>query len=414
VRVLVVSQYFWPENFRVNELTASLVERGHEVTVLTGLPNYPEGKVFEEFVEQPSRYADFRGANVLRVPMMPRGSGPLRLVLNYVSFALSASLLGPVRLRGRRFDMIFVFETSPVTVGIPSSLLRAWFRAPVVFWVLDQWPETLQAVGVVRSPRILRLVGSLVRWIYGRCDLVLSQSKSLIPLIRAYCDGQDKVRYFPNWTDLESVHAVVEPAAEIPRAPGVFTVLYAGNIGDAQDFPAVLRAVELLRDDPGIRWIIVGEGRAADWLSDEIDSRGLSGRVLLPGRFPPERMAAVYRHADALLVSLRADPLFAMTVPGKLQTYLGVGLPVVAMLDGEGGDIVREAGAGIACAAGDSVGLADAVRRLAAMAPEERGDIGRRARAYSLQEFDRRRLIDRLEGWFEELAPRAPDLMVRK
>ena len=409
MRVLVLSQYFWPENFRVNELTESLVRRGHLVTVLTGVPNYPEGRVFEDFARDPSSYSEYQGARVIRVPMLTRGKGALRLVLNYASFAACASLLGPSRLRGCEFDVIFVFETSPVTVGIPSSVLRYLRRTPVVFWVLDQWPETLEAVGVVRSKRILGLVGRLVRWIYARCDLVLSQSKGLIPRIQGYCDRPEKVRYFPNWSDLLPGHDAVEPAAEIPVAPGVFTVLYAGNIGEAQDFPAVLQAADLLANNPRIRWVIVGSGRMADWVTEEIARRGLQERIVMAGRFPPERMASIYPHADALLVCLRRDPLFAMTVPGKLQTYLGVGLPVVGMLDGEGGAIIREAGAGFACAAGDSAGLADAVGKLASMGPEQRSEMGRRARDYSRREFDKERLMDRLETLFVEVvSPRAP------
>jgi colanic acid biosynthesis glycosyl transferase WcaI len=151
MRILVISQYFWPENFRINDLVAELVSRGHQVTVLTGLPNYPDGKVFQEYSDNPQLYSNYKGADVVRVPMMPRGDGGLKLILNYLTFAASASILGVWKLRGRKFDAIFAYEPSPITVGLPASLMRTVKQAPLVFWVLDLWPETLQAIGVVRS-----------------------------------------------------------------------------------------------------------------------------------------------------------------------------------------------------------------------------------------------------------------------
>ena len=187
MRLLIVSQYFWPENFRVNDLVAELVARGHDVTVLTGLPNYPTGKVFPEFKSARARFMEFEGAKVVRVPLWPRGRGRLSLVVNYASFAMSASVLGSWRLRGLKFDAIFAYEPSPVTVGIPAAVLRALKRAPVAFWVLDLWPETLQALGILRSSWGLSLVGRLVSFVYGRCDLILAQSRSFIPEIARYC-----------------------------------------------------------------------------------------------------------------------------------------------------------------------------------------------------------------------------------
>ena len=163
MRLLVVSQYFWPENFRVNDLVSALRARGHEVTVLTGLPNYPEGSVFPAFLRDPGAYESFEGAAIVRVPIVARGRGSPRLALNYLSFAVAASVLGPWRLRGRAFDAIFVFQASPVTAALPALVLRRLRGAPVLMWILDLWPETLAAVGVVRSPRLLASVGTHTR-----------------------------------------------------------------------------------------------------------------------------------------------------------------------------------------------------------------------------------------------------------
>ncbi|TXC88847.1 glycosyltransferase family 4 protein [Paraburkholderia azotifigens] len=399
MRLLVVTQYFWPENFRINDLVAELVRRGHEVTVLTGLPNYPEGSVLPQFRDDPDAYSRYEGAEVIRVPMRPRGHGGLSLMMNYFSFAASASLLGMWKLRGRKFDVVFAYEPSPITVGLPAALMRAVKRAPMAFWVLDLWPETLQAIGVVRSGVLLRLVGKLVAFIYKRCDLILAQSRSFIPQIRKYAGSDRRVEYFPSWAEsLFDLERVV-PAEEVAAQPGSFNVMFAGNIGDAQDFPAILAAAESLKEHSHIRWLIVGDGRMGSWVAEEIERRGLQHCVLMLGRHPVERMASFFKHADALLVSLKDEPIFSMTIPGKLQSYLAAGVPVVAMLNGEGAEVVRNSAAGLTCAAGDHAALASGVLELSRMTVEERALMGQNARAISAQEFDRDTLIRRLEDW---------------
>lgn len=397
MRILVVSQYFWPENFRINDLVKEWFQRGHEVTVLTGIPNYPAGKVFDAYQAQPSAFATYEGAEVVRVPMLTRGTGGLRLMLNYLSFVVGGSIFGPWRLRGKPADVIFVFEPSPVTVGLPAVWLGKIKKAPVVFWALDLWPETLAAIGVVRSPRVLGWVGHLVRYIYNRCTLVLGQSRSFLGSIARYCDDKAKIRYFPSWAEGVFMDGNVKPAPEVPEWAEGFTVVFAGNIGEAQDMPAVLHAAEQLKDNASIRWVIVGDGRKSGWLQAEVARRGLDKQVLLPGRFTVERMPSFYAHADALLVSLKRDPVFSMTIPGKVQSYLMAGIPLLGMLDGEGAAVIRDAQAGLTCEAGDGAGLAQAVLALAAMPAAEKKQMGLNGRVYAQQEFGRAQLMDRLE-----------------
>ncbi|MDO9197158.1 glycosyltransferase family 4 protein [Rhodoferax sp.] len=403
MRLLVVSQYFWPENFRINDLVAELVRRGHQVTVLTGLPNYPDGKVFQGFRDAPTRYSHYEGAEVIRVPLMPRGQGGLRLMLNYLTFAVSASIIGLWKLSGRQFDAILAYEPSPITVGLPAAAMRAVKQAPLAFWVLDLWPETLQAIGVVRSRALLQALGKLVTFIYKRCDLILAQSKSFIPQIQKYAGTNSRVVYFPNWAEsvFDMQHAV--PAAEVPLKPGSFNVMFAGNIGDAQDFPAILAAAQSLKSHAHIRWLLVGDGRMARWVADEIKRRNLQDRVLMLGRHPVERMPSFFKHASALLVSLKDEPIFSMTIPGKLQSYLAAGIPVVAMLNGEGAEVVENSRSGLTCAAGDHAGLAAAVLKLSEMTDEERDTMGRNGLDVSVREFDRGTLINQLEEWMGQL-----------
>ncbi len=404
MRVLVVSQYFWPEVFRVNEVVSELTARGHEVTVLTGRPNYPDGEVFADFRARPADFSRYAGAQVLRVPLRPRGKGSLRLVLNYWSFVFWGCLLGPWLLRGRRFDAIFCFETSPITSALPAVMLRRIKRAPLLLWVLDLWPDTLSAVGMVRSERMLGWVGRLVAFIYKRCDLILGQSKGFFPAIEKWSRAPEKSRYFPQWAEdtFERMDETVACAPEVSAQRGGFNVMFAGNIGDAQDFPAILDAAERLREHKDIRWLIVGDGRAAPQLRADIERRGLGESVRLLGRHPIERMPAFFRGAHALLVSLKADPVFAMTIPGKVQAYLATGIPLLAMLDGEGARVIEEAGAGLVGPAGNGAVLAENVLRMSGLGTPQRQAMGARAREYVQRHFNRARLIDQLEQWLAE------------
>lgn len=405
MRLLVVSQYFWPEPFRVNDLVTELVRRGHEITVLTGTPNYPEGLTYPEFARDPARFASYAGAEVVRVPLVPRGSGSVQLGLNYLSFVATGITLGLWRLRGRHFDAIIAIQLSPVTAALPALALRRLKRAPLLMWVLDLWPESLAAVGVVRSPRVLGWVGALVGFIYKRCDRVLVQSRSFVANVERYSGDTTRIRYFPGWAE----PIFDGPLADVPAAPEVapyrstFNVLFAGNIGDAQDFPAILDAAHALRDEPLLRWLIVGDGRAAPWVRDEIAARGLTDNVVLLGRHPIERMPSFFRAASVLLVALKKDPIFAMTIPGKVQSYLATGLPIVGMLDGEGAAVIEQAGAGLVCAAGAGQQLAERVRALMAMPAAERAAMGERGRRYCEQEFSRAGLVTALTTWADEL-----------
>lgn len=403
MRILVVSQYFWPEDFRINELVAELSGRGHEITVLTGKPNYPDGNVFAEFAKDPKRFASYAGARVVRVPMRLRGRGSASLLLNYLSFAASATCVGIFRLRGQRFDAIFVSQYSPVLVGIPAIVLRRLKRLPLAFWILDLWPESLSAVGAVKSKAVLRLVGRLVSFIYAHCDIILTPSRSMIPQIATYCDPQKRIEYFPNWTESGYVDAAAEVAAEVPLRSESFDVMFAGNIGEAQDFPTILDAAEQLKERADIRWLVVGDGRMAPWVRAEIARRGLEDSVVMLGRFPAERMPSFFRHADALLVSLKADPVFTLTSPGKIQSYLAFGRPVLAMLDGEGAAVIEEARAGLTSPAGDAGRLASNVLRLAALSLQERAALGTNGATYAQREFTRSAVVDRLETWLGDI-----------
>lgn len=407
MRLLIVTQYFWPENFRVNDLVGALVERGHAVTVLTGVPNYPEGRVYPAFVDAPAAYDVYRGAEIVRAPLLPRGQGSLRLILNYLSFVVTGTLVGLTRLRGRRFDGIVVYQPSPITSALPALAVARVQGAPVLLWTLDLWPDTLEAIGAVRSPRVLRLVGRLVSFIYRRCALILGQSRGFQQNVARYAGSAQRFRYFPQWSEslFDDGEAEGKIAPEAAQFATTFNLLFAGNIGDAQDFPSILEAADRLRDRPDIQWLLLGDGRAAAWVRDEIARRGLGDTVHMLGRHPLERMPEFFAAASALLVTLKTDPVFALTIPGKVQTYLAAGLPILGMLDGAGAQVIQEAEAGLTCASADADGLARNVLHLVQLSVAQRAEMGARGRAFARREFDRDALLSQLETWVTEVAP---------
>jgi len=404
MKVLIVSQYFWPETFRINDLAEGLIERGHEVTVLTGIPNYPHGKFYPGYGFFKKLREDYKGVKVIRVPLIPRGDGGgKQLAINYLSFALLASIFAPIMCY-RKYDLIFVCQLSPATVGIPAIVLKMLKQIPIIFWIQDLWPESLSASGAVKSEKILNCVQKLVRFIYKHCDRILIQSPAFAPLVESQGVSSGRITYFPN--SVEKLYVPIPKQSrleEMAELPSGFRVMFAGNIGAAQDFPTILAAANILRDYDEIHWLILGDGRVRPWLESEIQKAELKDKMHLLGRFPIEAMPSFFSMADAMLVTLKDEPIFSLTIPSKIQSYLACGRPIVAALDGEGGRVIVESGAGFASPPEDADALAQSVLTMYRMPKEEREAMGKRGKAYCEENFEREMLIDRLEGWMREL-----------
>jgi glycosyltransferase involved in cell wall biosynthesis len=397
MKVLLLSQHFWPESFRINEVAQSLVEQGCEVTVLTGKPNYPEGQVFPGYRAGGVQRERHQGYEIVRVPLLPRGAGGARkLVLNYLSFLASASLLGPWALRGQRFDVIFVYGTSPILQAIAAIVLKWLKRAALVTWVQDLWPDSLQITGFVKNPRLLAAVAVVVRWIYRRSDLLLVQSEAFVAPVQRMA-GATPVAVHHNPGERAPAAAV---DTTLRLRPGCFNIVFAGNLGTVQALETVLDAAELLGPASGIRWVIIGSGARGTWLAEQVRARGLD-QVELPGRFEPAQMPAIFAQADALLVSLIGGEAMSQTIPSKIQAYLAAGRPVLASMDGEGARVVNESGAGISCPAQDAAALALAARRLQAMTAAERQAMGQAGQRYFDDNFEPARLARALLAQFE-------------
>ena len=408
MRILIVTQYFWPENFRINDVALGLRERGHEVTVYTGKPNYPDGRIFPGYGLLTRSRDSYQGIPVIRVPLVPRGAGGrLRLALNYLSFALLASLLAPARCRGG-FDVILVYEPSPITIGIPAIVLGVLKKAPLLLWVQDLWPESLSATAAVRSPWVLKVVERVVRGIYRRCARILVQSRAFAePITRLGIDAR-RIVYLPN--SAEALYRPTQAADAVAQAselPAGFRVMFAGNIGAAQDFETIVSAAERLKSLPDIQWLIIGDGRMLPWVTSEVARRGLQHTVHLLGRHPVEAMPGFFACADAMLVTLKRDPIFAMTIPTKLQSYLASARPIIAALDGEGARIVAEAQAGLACPPENPAALAETVLAMQRLTPDARAAMALRGRTYFEAHFERETLLTRLDGCMKDAAMEA-------
>ena len=404
MHILVVTQYFWPENFRINDLVSGLIERGHSVTVLTAIPNYPEGTFFSGYGFFKNNSQNYLGAKIVRVPIVPRGKGGgFNLALNYLSFVVSACLLAPFRCK-ETYDVIFIFEPSPVTVALPALLLKKLFKIPVMFWVQDLWPESLAATGAVTSKRILANVAQIVKFIYRRCDKILITSQSFLESIERHSGTSEKTAFFPQSAEdaFQPIAGTVQVDALAP-VPSGFWVMFAGNIGAAQDFGTLLAAAEALKSYHDIHWLIVGDGRMRAWAESAADARGLKDKIHFLGRHPLESMPAFFSRADALLVTLKKEPIFALTIPAKIQSYLACGRPVIAALDGEGARIINDAGAGFTCPAEDSDSFAQVVLKMYETPKAEREQMGMSGRIYYEANFDRDMLLDKLVSWMEEL-----------
>ena len=401
MKILIVSQYYWPESFRITELVHSLRDKGYEVAVLTGQPNYPDGRVFPGYSAAGiGKQVHVDGYDIFRVPLVPRGkAGSIRLTINYLSFVLFGSILGPWLLRGREFDVIFVFGTSPILQAIPAIVLKPIKRAKLVLWVQDLWPQSLEVTGHIKNKTILRLVSGLVRWIYGRSDLLLGQSRAFIDALRPMA-GTVPVKYHPNPADLSFADkADVPPPYRLK--PG-FNIVIAGNLGSAQAPETLVEAARLLGPDSGIRIVLFGSGSRWDWVRAEAERLGLDN-IEFAGRFPPETMPSLLAQASAGMVMLGKGEILTQTIPSKVPTYMAAGLPIIGSINGEGARVIAESGAGVATPAEDAAALADAMRKIRSLSDGERLAMGQAGAAYCAANFAPDRLVANLIGHFNVL-----------
>lgn len=399
MKILFISQYFYPETFKGNDIVFDFVKRGHEVTVLTGKPNYPEGKFYKGYGFFKKNNEVIHGAKIIRTPIYPRKNGKsIHLILNYISFVFFSYFTCVFRIRDK-YDLIFVQQLSPVTMALPGLWLKKKQNIPLYLWVLDLWPESILAASNFKNPIIIKHIGNLVAKIYNQSDVILISSKYFEKSIKNKLINQNKeVLYFPNWAEDVFTKSYLQNSSVIPDLPNGFNIMFAGNVGESQDFGTIIKAAELTLSED-INWIIVGEGRKIDWIKEQIQLRQLNN-VFLLGRHAIESMPGFFNKADVMLVSLKDEPVFSLTVPAKIQAYMASSKIILGSLNGEGNVIINESGCGYAVNAGNPELLSDKAVLLKNLPKNKIIEMQMKSKQYYEYNFSKKTLFDNLENNF--------------
>lgn len=388
MKILVVCQYYYPEPFRITDICEEMVKRGHEVTVVTGEPNYPEGEIYKGYENHQKSDEVINGVTVHRCPIIPRKTGTLYRFLNYYSYPLKAGkyVRKLMASDGKPFDVVFVNQLSPVMMAEPAIKYRKKHGTPIVMYCLDLWPESLVAGGIKRDSVVYRVFHRVSKRIYRSMDKILITSKSFKEYIEDHFAVESKrIDYLPQYAE--------GLFKELPfKKPGEkIDLVFAGNIGEAQSVETIIRAAEKLKDKP-VRFHIVGGGTDLERLkklAEDLEN------VVFYGRRPLDEMPKYYAMADAMLITLKADPVLSLTLPGKVQSYMAVGKPIIGAIDGETARIITEAECGYCSQAEDVGGLVNNI--LSFIENKARNQFGLNSHRYFEHHFTKEAFIERLE-----------------
>lgn len=388
MKVCIFTNHFYPEDFKVNDISFELAKLGHDITVLTAIPDYPKGKYYEGYSLFRRRRETVNGVNVIRLPIIPRGKGgAVRLVLNYISYYFCLSIFTFFHSFKHKYDKIFVHLTSPFYIGVCARKMSKRQKIPLIFWVLDLWPESLISAGGISNPLIIKPQIKMVQKVYNQCTKILISSKGFEKSICAKGDYKDKLVYFPNWAeDVKGKEPedfdikTIEPFAS--KKSDDFIILFAGNIGEAQNLDAIIETAKLLKAHEKIKFVFIGDGRRREHLISIVKKYSLENTVFFPGRFPLETMPVFMNKSDVLLFSLKDELCFNLTVPAKVQFYMSQGKPILAMINGDGAEIIKDANCGYSVPAGDSKALASSIINMVAMSNEELINLGKNGKFF--------------------------------
>ncbi len=403
-RLLVVSQHYWPENFRIDDIVQGFLDDGIEVDVLCGLPNYPRGEWFSGYHYWGPRRQTHGGANVFRAGEICRKNNtPLRIFLNYCSFPFFALFSLP-RLHGRRYSAVLCYETSPVMMILPAIVYAKTHKLPLTTYVLDLWPDNLYSVFPVKSPFWRRVARGVSAWHYRRCNKLVALSEEQAALLRQMTTGgkhPPQMAIIPQYSE-DFYAQPLRDEALCAQYAGYFNILFAGNISPAQDLENLVRAMKLVRQNPQgqrARVLILGDGMSKDALAAFIEEQGMRDAFVFCGTVPPTDIPRWTNMADALFAGLSKSENLGMTVPAKLASYLAAGKPILAAMDGAGAACAKASGAGYCSAAGDAPALAQNILKLCAMPWQNRETVGARGRAYYQKHYKRDTLLQQLEAF---------------
>jgi glycosyltransferase involved in cell wall biosynthesis len=407
MRIAFISQYFYPEQYFHNAIAADLVKKGHEVHAVACVPNYGQNSFFKGYSNTKKRSETWKGVVIDRAWTVARGKSRFRLSVNYLVYPLTASWTAARKLQPKP-DVSFVSLPSPVLQAFVGVFLKKFRKVPTVYWVLDIWPESVTYTLNLHHPIFVKPLHWVCGWLYRQADHVLVQSKGFIPMITRFGVPQSRVSVLSNTASSFyrplSPKEAPEEAKLIPQSG--FRLVFAGNIGASQDFDTLMEAARILKPHEDISWIIIGSGRGLERVKEQVRQHGLESRVWFLGRYPEERMPYFFAHADAMLVSLKDTPIFALTVPAKLQSYMACGKPVIASLAGEGAHIVEESNAGLAVPPSSPDKLAVAILKMKSLPKEQREQYGTNALHYFQANFSQDILHRKLGAVLQEVAQR--------
>lgn len=386
MRCLIITNHFYPESFRVNDVAFDLVKAGHDVTVLTGIPDYPQGHFFKGYGYFKRRREVVNGVKVIRAAVISRGhGGSLRMLLNYLSVFVSFIVNGLLLAHKQRFDYIFVHDTSPAFIIYSGCIIKKVQHCRLDTWILDMWPESLVAGGI-NNKYIYKIVYDMMDYFYRQSDVIHISSHGFRDMLLKSGVKNEKIRYLPNWADSSMSSSA---NVELPPMPDGFIIMFAGNLGNAQNLENVLASAKLAADVKDLHWIFVGDGRKKAWMEKFVEDNELCDTVHLLGRYPIETMPQFFQKADVMLVSLADSPTLNMTLPAKVQAYMANSKPIIAMMNGEGANTIKCAECGYAVGADDIEGLADVARKIKIMSPDKLSEWGSNGYHYYCKYFSK-------------------------
>lgn len=396
--ILVISQYFYPEQFRINDMACEWVKRGYKVTVLTGIPNYPMGKYFEGYDLTHKRHEVWNGVEIIRIPLIARGSNSIGMMANYGSFVVSGffwNLVNKIKA-----DEVFMFEVSPMTQALIGVQYKKQHHVPLYLYVQDLWPENVEIVTGIHNPAVIKPIASMVEHIYENCDHIFATSPSFVKEIQKRCPGEEyKVSYWPQYAEdfYKPVkrEAAIENCPEIP-ADDSFKIVFTGNIGKAQGLDILPKAATELKDE-NIQFIIVGDGREQENFKQAIHDAGVENMFTMTGRQPMEHIPDMLGCCDAAFLSFMDNELFTKTIPAKLQSYMACGIPIIASALGESERIISEANCGLCSPIGNAENLAENIKVL--MNDPDIAVKGGNARKYFEEHFEKKLLMDQIDEY---------------
>lgn len=392
--ILVVSQYFYPEQFRINDMCTEWVKRGYKVTVLTGIPNYPMGRYFDGYDLTHKRTEEWNGVKIIRIPLIARGQNSIGMIANYLSFAVSGFIWKC--LTRIKADYVFTFEVSPMT----QALIGVWYakkhHIPNYLYVQDLWPENVETVTGLHNPLIIKPIDKMVDYIYRNCDQIFATSPSFVKEICKKSDPEEKVHYWPQYAEEFYQPVKKKKIDEIPD-DGTFKIIFTGNIGTAQGLEILPETAKLLQNE-NIRFVMVGDGRYLNEFIQSVTDYEVEDKFIMIPRQPAERIPELLAACDAAFLSFKNEKLWEMTIPAKLQSYMACGMPIIAAARGETKRIIEEAECGVCCGIGDAQELAAAVRKIEKCDLES---MSGNSRAYFEKCFDKEKLMDEIDAYFK-------------